>query len=680
MISETSWFWGEEYSMKPYRKCFVALMLVILTSAFGAGLFAQESKPAQESAPIEAPAVRFSSSHWFPSFWEPYGSPMVPEPKMSNSERLHSLIRDGKLRLSVEDAIALALENNLDIAVARFNIAYSQTDLLRTKGGGAARGFSGSFQSSALFAGALGGGVTSTISAGGGRTGGVSGGASATQLGGGSFDPSVFFSMGWDRNTTPLGTSVVTGVPYVTSQGTSYVTGINQIFQTGTSYEVVLGGGRGTSTSLTQVYNPFVNTFMAVGFTQPLLNGFGRRANATQLRIAKNDLKVADSVFRQQVISTVAQVLNLYWDYLSFKENVGVAQQALAYSQKLLSDNKRQVEIGTLAPIEVVRAESEVASDQQKLIVAQTSLQQQAELIKTALAKRVEGELMTAQIEAVDKLPEPRPDDIPPLDEALRLAFANRPEIEQTDLKLRDQDYTIQARRNSLLPSLNVFATYIATGLSGNQALCSPGDVPLAAACETSTGTLVPPLSIASSGVSQALTQTTQGHYPDYSFGVNLSIPIRNRQAQADAARALLERRQLETQLQQYKNNIAQQVRNANIGVIQARASVEAAHKSTVFYQQTLEAEQKKFQLGESTVFLVIQAQRDLTTAEGTEVTARSNYAKALTTFQQQTGTILKQYGVEMSDAVSGHVAHTPNIPGSAETPIPDKPDASPQG
>jgi outer membrane protein len=666
--------------MKPYRKCLVALMLAILTLAFGPGLFAQEVKPAQESAPVEAPAVRFSNSRWFPTFWEPYGSPMVPEPKMSNSERLHSLIRDGKLRLSLEDAIALALENNLDIAVARFNIAYSQTDLLRTKGGGAARGFSGSFQSSALYAGAIGGGVSASTSGVSSGAGGVSGSASATQLGGGTFDPSVFFSMGWDRNTTPLGTTVVTGVPYETLQGTSYFTGFQQAFQTGTSFLVGLGGQRGTSTALTSVFNPSVYTYMAMGFTQPLLNGFGRRANATQIRIAKNDLKVADSVFRQQVITTVAQVLNLYWDYLSFKENVGVAEQALAYSQKLLSDNKRQVEIGTLAPIEVVRAESEVASDQQKLIVAQTSLQQQAELIKTALAKKVDGELMTAQIEAVDKLPEPRPDDIPPLDEALRLAFANRPEIEQTDLKLRDQDYTIQARRNSLLPSLNVFATYIASGLSGHQAVCPAGDIAFADFCETASGAYVPPLGISSDGVSQATTQTLQGRFPNYSFGVNLSIPIRNRAAQADAARALLERRQLETQLQQYKNNIAQQVRNANIGVIQARASVEAAHKSTVFYQQTLEAEQKKFQLGESTVFLVIQAQRDLTTAEGTEVTARSNYAKALTTFQQQTGTILKQYGVEMSDAVSGHVAHTPNIPGSAETPIPDKPDASPQG
>ena len=659
--------------MNPYRQRFIALLFVASTFAFGSCLYGQGEKPAAGTTPAQTFAPTFSSTHWFPSVWEPYFSPMVPEPKMTNSERLHSLVNDGKLHLSIQDTIALALENNLDIAVNRYSLSFAQTDVLRTQGGGAARGFTGSFQSSALFAGALGGGVSAGGGGSSGRAGGVSGGAGATQLGGGTFDPAVSFSMGWDRNTSPLGTTIVTGVPFVTSQGTNYGVALNQAFQTGTGYTVAMGGSRGTTTSLTPVFNPEVQSYLAVGFTQPLLNGFGHRANSINIRIAKNDLKLADSTFRQQVITTIAQVLNYYWDYLSFKENVGVAEQALAYSQKLLGDNKRQVEIGTLAPIEVVRAESEVASDQQKLIVAQTSLQQQAELIKTALAKKVDGELMSAQIETMDKLPEPQPDDIPSLEEALKLAIANRPEIEQTELKFRDQDTTIAARRNSLLPSLNVFATYIAVGLAGNQLLCPPGDNAYGGRCAVPGDGFVAPLGIGAGGVSNALGQTWRGQYPDYSFGVNLSIPIRNRSAQADMARALLERRQLETQLQQYKNNIAQQVRSAEIAVIQARAQNEAARRAVILAQQTLDAEQKKFQLGESTVFLVIQAQRDLATAEGNQVLAHSTYAKALTGFQQQTATILKKYGVEMSDAVSGRVERAPNIPGSAETPIPQK-------
>lgn len=653
--------------MKPYCQRLVAFIVVTIIFGAAPGLRAQQSSPGF--------TTNYGNTRWFPSFWGPYATPDVPAPPMTNSELLESLLSDGTLRLSVQDVVSLALENNLDIAVARYNVAFSRTDVLRTQGGGAARGFSGSFQSGALFSGAVGSGVSG---AGGGASGGVGGAygsASAIQMSGGTFDPTAFVSFGWNQNTTPLGTTIVTGVPYEYNQGTSYEAGIQQLFQTGTSYTIFAFGQRGTNNSLTSVFDPFVSTTLGIGFTQPLLNGFGRRANSTQIRIAKNDAKVADSVFRQQVITTIAQVVNDYWDYLSDKEQVGVAQQAVAYSQKLLADNKRQVEIGTLAPIEVVRAESELASDQQKLIVAQTNLQQQAELIKTALAKRVEGPLATAQVDALDKLPEPRTDDIPPVEEALQLAFANRPEIEQTDLKLRDQDYTIERGRNALLPSLNLFATYLNSGLSGHQAICPPDSIPFALGCETTTAggttTVAPPVGTAVNGLSQSFTQNLHGEYPNYSLGLNLSIPIRNRSAQADAARALLERRQMETQLQQSKNNIAQQVRTAVIGVIQARAQVEAARKATILARETLDAEQKKFRLGESTVFMVIQEQRDLSTAEGNEVTARSTYAKALTSYQQQTGTILKDYNVELTDALSGHATKVPNIPGSAETPAP---------
>jgi outer membrane protein len=633
---------------------------------------------AQQPTAVPKTNLDFRTSRWFPNVVSPYFSPAVPEARLSNSQRLHSLIRDGELHLTVEDALSMALENNLDIAVARYNISYAQTDILRTQGGGAARGFAGSFTSGALFAGALGGGVTSGGAGGGSRGGGATGGAGATQLGGGTFDPSVFFSMGWDRNTSPLNYTTVQGVPVVTSQATNYTMGYSQAFQSGTSFQVVTGGNRGTTTSLTQLYNPSVNTFLAVGFTQPLLNGFGRRANSVQIRIAQNDLKVAASVFRQQVITTVSQVLNLYWDYVAFQENVRVAEQALTLAQKLLSDNKRQVEIGTLAPIEVVRAESEVAARQQDLIVAQTNLQQQAELIKTALSKQVDPELASAKIVTENKLPEPRVDDVPPVEEALRLAAANRPELEQLDRKMVDQDYTIKARRNSLLPSLNLFATYIGSGLSGNRADCPAGASAFGSRCVTSTGDTVPPLGIISGGASDALGQTWRGNYPDYSFGLNLSIPIRNRAAQADAARALLERRQLETQVQQQKNKIAQDVRNAEIAVIQAKAQIQAAEKAVTLAKQTLDAEQKKFQLGESTVFLVIQAQRDLATAEGNEVKARSTYAKALTQFLQATGTTLARHNIELTDAMEGKVSKTPNIPGSSETPHP--PAASQQG
>ena len=391
--------------------------------------------------------MKYGNTRWFPSFWDPYQTPYVPETNMNNSDRLHSLLSDGKLHLSVDDTLALALENNLDISIARYQPAFAETDLLRAKSGGAPRGVQGAYSSSALFSGAIGGGLSSTsASSSSVSAGGLTGAGGAVNFGAvPCCDPSAGVSLGWNRTTSPLNYTLVSGIPVVTTQTTSLTPYFAQGFLTGTSYVAALPGYTQDSTSQNLLFNPVVPTTLYLGMYQHLLNGFGKRANAKFIRIAQNDVKISESVFRQQVITTVAQVLNLYWDFLSDNEQVAVAQQSLAYSQKLLADNKRQVEIGTLAPIEVVRAESEVATDQQNLIVAQTNVDEQGELIKTALAKKVDGDLVSAQVDAVDKLPEPRPDDIPPLDKALEIAAQNRPEIEQADLNLRYQDHCHQS-------------------------------------------------------------------------------------------------------------------------------------------------------------------------------------------------------------------------------------------
>jgi outer membrane protein len=621
-------------------------------------LGAQQTQQTQQDQPDRTVKVDYLHTQWFPSLWGPYTSPAVPAPRMSNSQLIHSLISDGKLHLNVQDAIALALENNLDIAVARYNVAFAQTDLARTLSGGAARGIQGATISSALFAGALGGGVAASGGGGGGRAGGFIGGGGATNTGPqSSFDPFFGMFVGQDSSRQPLSTAVLTGSPIIDSRTTQVIGFMGQRFQTGTSYSINLGGARSSTTSQGYLFNPQVTNGFTFGINQPLLKGFGRRANSQFIRIAKNDVKVADSVFRNQIITTVSQILNYYWDFLAFQENVRVAQQALAYAQKLLSDNKRQVEIGTLAPIEVVRAESEVAAREQDLIVAQTSLQQQQELIKTALSKQVDQELMSAQITPEDKLPEPQPDDVPSLDEALKQAFANRPEIQQAELNLRNQGIAIQSARNALLPEFDLFATYIGSALSGNRLIyqANPSN-------PFGFGQVV---GSTPGGITQTFTQLFHATYPDYSVGFQFIVPIRNRQAQADAATALLQERQQQMQLQKTKNDIAQAVRSAEIGVVQAKAQIEAARKAVTLAQQTLDAEQKKFQLGESTVFLVIQAQRDLATAEGNEVKARSTYAKALTQYQQVTASILDRYRIEMNDALQGKVNRVPNIPGT---------------
>lgn len=666
--------------MKLQLQRLAAFMFVTGILLITPNLFAQQASSTENAAPAQTfDVVKYGNTRWFPSFWEPYQTPYVPEKNMNNSERLHSLLAGGKLHLSVDDTIALALENNLDISIARYEPAYAETDLLRAKSGGAPRGVQGAFSSSALFSGAIGGGLSSasgaSSSVGGG---GLTGGGSALNFGAvPCCDPSAGVQIGWNRATTPLNYTVVSGIPVVTTETTSFSPYFVQGFLTGTSYVVALPGYTQNNTSANLLFNPVVPTTLYLGMNQHLLNGFGYRANAKFIRIAQNDVKIAQSVFRQQVMTTVSQVLTLYWDYLSFNEQVAVAQQTLTYSQKLLDDNKRQVEIGTLAPISVVQTEAEVATDQQNLIVAQTNVEQQGELIKTAVAKRVDGDLVSAQVDTVDKLPEPRPDDIPSLDKALEIAAQNRPEIEQADLNLRYQSIVIKANRNALLPTLDFFATYASNGLSGVEPIygaCPSGYTATGTECINQVSGLTSSLPITGSksgGAGQSLSQIFHNDYPNYSVGLSLAIPIRNRSAQADAARAMLEQRQLVETLQRTKNQVEQDVRNAEIGVIQAKARIEAARKAVTYNQQNLDAEQKKFRLGESTVFLVIQAQRDLSTAEGTEVTARSNYAKALTQFRQVTGTILSDYNIELNDALQGKVTHAPNIPGSADTPRP---------
>lgn len=606
--------------------------------------------------------TQFLHSHAFPNVLQPYTAPMVPPVQMSNSPRLSSLIENGKLRLSLQDAIALALENNLDIAVARFTEAYAQTDLLRTKSGAAFRGINpGLFGGVTAFAGSTGAGS----SAGTGSAGGLTGGGGAINTGNVSCcDPVAGVNFGWDFNTSPLNYTVVSGKPSVTTQTSNVTTYFAKGFMTGTSMVVALSGNRQSTNSLNTLFNPQVPTGLTVGFNQRLLNGFGYRVNAKYLRIAKNDVHLADSTFKQQVITAVTNVLNLYYTLLYDRENVRVAEHAVAYAQKLLADNKRQVEIGTLAPIEVVRAESEVASDQQTLIVAQTNYMQEQELLKTALSKHVGQQLAGVQIDATGQLPSPSPGDIPPLEEALKQAEANRPEIREAEMNIRNQDITVQAARNSMLPSLDIFATYAPTGLSGNSLICPSGYTLAGSTCQGAGGITVMP-AVTSGGLFQSMTQMFHGSYPNYSFGATLQIPIRNRAARADMATALLQVRQLKVQLQQTKNQVDQDVRNAEIAVTQAKAQIEAAVKATELARQTLDAEQKKFQLGESTVFLVIQAERDLVTAQGNEALARSNYAKALTQFGQATGTTLARNNIELSEALSGQVNKNPNIPGT---------------
>ena len=629
---------------KLYRLAGFAILGVLLPALVVPGQLQAQQAGRQQPTP----ATNTFSYEGGSSIFKAYSYPYVPPPSLTNSPQINQLIQGNKLELSVNNVLELALENNLNIAVARYQLPLARLDILRAKSGGAARGVQGAVISNALFTGALGVGVSGVGGVSGGGGGGFSGGGVTSTSFIGPGDPVTGVSFGLNYGQTPLNFATVYGISVLGSHTSNYTTFFGKGFFTGTSFLAAVSGDRSSTTSTTSLFNPSIPTTLTVGLNQHLLRGFGRRSNAVFIRIARNDLNVANSVFRQQVITTVAEVLNAYYVLLADRDQVRVAQSAVDYSQKLVTDDKKQVQIGTLAPLDVVQAESELATDQQNLIVAQTTYLQQQEVLKTMIAKRVTPTLASLAIEPTDTLPEPKPGDVPPLDEALKLALTNRPEIRQDELNLRNQYYTIQSNRNGLLPTLDAFATYQSNGLAGIPFIGIPGTAP--------------------GGLGDSLYQVFSGKYPSYSVGLTFSIPIHNRAQQANAAQALVEEHEMQTSLQLQKNQVEQDVRNAEIAVTQAKAQINAAIKARVYAQEALNAEIKKLRQGVSTTLNVILMQRNLVTAEGNEAKARQTYAQSLVQLGQATGTILDMHHIVMANSQSGQYIRQPNIPGTPTT------------
>ncbi|MGH9447225.1 MAG: TolC family protein, partial [Terriglobia bacterium] len=410
-------------------------------------------------------AINFARSPGFPNS---FGSPFVPPAKLTNSPRLNELILNGQLSLSMEDAIALALENNLDIAVARYNLPLAQTDLLRAKAGGATRGVTGAYQSTAIYSGAIGGAVSSGTGGGGSNAGGALGGGIPYIGTASCCDPYLSFSYGWGHTVYPLDFTILSNGAYVeTAQSASASATFSQSFLTGTGFAINLNGYHQSTNLTDEVFNPELASGMTIGVTQNLLNGFGYRANAVFIRNAKIELLISTSVFRQSVETAVANVMTIYYDLLADRENIRVANESLGYAQKLLADNQTEAKIGAAARLDVVQSEEAVAARQQDLLTAGNQYAQDQQQMKATISKSFNGELAAVQIDPTGHLPQPHPDDVPPLNEAVKEALTNQPQIHQAQLNLRTQANVIKNVRNALLPSLGVFAAYAPTGLNG---------------------------------------------------------------------------------------------------------------------------------------------------------------------------------------------------------------------
>jgi outer membrane protein TolC len=591
----------------------------------------------------QSTAPEQGKSGWFSNIFKSFREQPVKSQSLENSPRVENIIRDGKLELSLADALSLALENNLDIAVQRYIPEFSQTDLTRSKAGQSPRGFTGGTIPGGLTSGAIGAGLSgSGAGAGVGSAGGITGGGGAVQVGSsGNFDPVLSMNFSFDRVTSPLNTIQVSGIPTVTGDTTAFTTSYSQLFSTGISYSLTLNGQRQSSTQKNLIYNPASVTRFAVGVNQPLLNGFGRLSNERYIMVAQNNTRVSEWVFRSQVITTVVTVENAYWDLAALQQQVRVAEQTLAVAQQLYKDNQVRLEVGTMSPLDVTSAESEVAARTRDLTLARTNAQLQEATLKNMLAKRVGADLDAARIVIKDPMPEPADGDLPEINLALSGAMESRPELRQAEVGLENQDISIRFTEDALRPSFAVFGFFAGSGLQG-----------------TSTAQVAP-----NSGLTDAFGQSFNASYPEYAGGFSLGVPIRNRTAQADNLRSQLEGNQLRITRQRTRNTVSLEVRKAIIGLIQGKAQVEAAHKAASLAREIWEGEQKKLEAGASTSYNVILRERDFTSAQQAEVIAVSTYAKALVEMDRARGTTLDRNGIEYADALSGTVVKQPVTP-----------------
>jgi outer membrane protein len=578
----------------------------------------------------------------FPTLIAPYKPIHVDEPDLVNSPRIDQLIHDGRLQITLQDAVELALENSLDIAVQRYYPWIADTDILRTKAGGTGRGVPGvDFASSSAFIDPF----------------------SQNLI---SYDPVIVATASIDSLSTPVNNPLLAGTGVTSSGLKSHATvfnlSYNQNFSSGTSLSVGWDNTRGSSGASFNSFNPSVQSSLSVGFTQQLLNGFGTYIGRRNIMIAKNNRKIADLIFVNQAIVTVTNTINAYWELVYARENVKVQQQAVAVSDKLFNDNKKQLEIGTMAPLDVTRAESEVASDRQNLIVAQTTQLQDEQVLKNAMTKNpLAPNLLNVEIIPIDLPTPPAATESASFEDAIREAFEKRPDLGEQALNLKNSGIDVHATANALLPTLTLTGQYSSAGLAGNSPISGTPVITSGAPIVDSAGNPVTitsasgaqvPIfqSVSSSsvigtnqqGFGTAQNQIFTNQFPGYYAALNLYLPLRNRSAQADNARAILTQRQLQTQLQQLRNAALLDVRNTYIALEQDRARVDAAIKARELQKQTFEAEQKKYTLGASTVYNVILTQRDYVTAQGVELRALADLNEAKANFERAVGRTLE--------------------------------------
>jgi len=582
----------------------------------------------------------------------PYQARSVPAIRLTNSSRLNDLVRAGNLYLTAQDVVALAIEDNIDIEVQRYGPLLNQEVLRRAQGGGALRsvgaGLAAGPQSVSL-EGVSSNSGSALLASG---TGVSSGGGIVTQLGPQipSLDPSLFVYSILQHSSIPQSNTFLIGTDALVQDTRSFQVQYSQNWDFGLTAQVTYANSHFHNNSNFFSVNPYTTGDLDLQVTQNLLQGFGRAVNARNIRVQRNNIKVSNLQFKLQVITTVSAALNLYWDLVSYTEDVRARQEEVRTAQQLLNDNKRQVQLGSLAEIEITRAEAQLYASQQDLVVSQTNLQQQETVLKNALCRDgiSAAGLDNIHIVPLDKIEVPATDAIRPAQDLINEALANRAEIAQARLDLDSNEKNLVGIKSSLKPTLQAFAEMTNNGLTGML---------------TAAGALSPGAAYLAGGYGNLLAQIARRNFPNYSAGISLNIPLRNRAAQSDYTTSELELRQNQLNLRKNVNQVTVDVQNAVIGLQQARARYDAANKSRVLQQQTLAGDQRRYELGSATVFQVIQDQRDLATSQSTEVQAMANYTHARIALDQALGATLDVNHIALDEALEGRLARDSVLP-----------------
>jgi outer membrane protein len=588
-------------------------------------------------------------------FIRPYQARIISPVNLANTGRLDSLIRGGNLYLTVEDAIALALENNVDIAIQRYGPFLSREVLRRAEGGGLLRGVGTPLLPGPISVSLAG---VSTNTNGLPTGGGIgTGGAVVTQVGPAppSLDPQMFAYANFQHSTSPQSNTLLARTTALTNDTRTFQFGYSQGFLTGTNAQVTYYSSRSSLNSPASLINPATTAYLDLTVTQNLLQGFGRVVNDRNIRVARNNMKYTDLQLKEQVIATVSAVINLYWDLVSFIDDVHIKEQALGSAKKLFEDNKTASTIGTLPRIEVTRAEAEVSAREEELLISQTNVAQQETILKNTLSRTGVASTSMDEVHVIplNRIEVPKQETLKPVKDLVMDALAARPEIQQAKVNIESSLTSLAGSRNALKPLLQAFAEFTNNALSGNaNALYNGGSG------------LPDPYFVG--GYGNVLGQVFKRDFPNYSAGFSLNIPFRNRAAQADYVTDQLLLRQSELQLQRAINQVRVDVKNGVIGLQQARARYEASVRTRVLAEQTLDAEQKKFQFSLSPDLSgVVQAQRDLATDRSAEVQALANFTHSRVAFDLALGNTLEANNISMDEASVGKVARQSLIPAS---------------